>query len=142
MSASAGQVPRRTPTDPDTGFMSDFVSIFAGVLLLISAAFGILQGASAIANDDLYSAGSEYLYKFDMTVWGWTHVVIGVLCLLVAIGILRGSSWGQVSGMVIAGLSAITNFAFLPHYPLWGITIIALDLLIIWALSTQLKSGS
>ena len=122
--------------------MSDFISMFAGVLLLISGAFGTLQGASAIANDDLYSAGSEYLYKFDMTAWGWVHVVLGVLCLVVAIGILRGSSWAQVSGMIIAGLSAITNFAFLPHYPLWAITIIALDLLIIWALSAQVKSGS
>lgn len=139
MSTSTGSTPRRTSSDPAAGFLTDFISIFAGVLLLISAAFGLLQGASAIANDDLYSAGSDYLYKLDMTAWGWTHVVIGVLCLLVAIGILRGASWGQVSGMVIAGLSAIANFAFLPHYPLWAITIIALDVLIIWALSVQLK---
>ena len=122
--------------------MVDFVAILAGVLLLLNAAFGILQGASAIANDDLYSAGSDYLYKLDMTVWGWTHVVIGVLGFVVAIGILRGASWGLVSGMIIAGLSAIANFAILPYYPLWGITIIALDVLIIWALSVQLKSSS
>jgi hypothetical protein len=127
--------------DPAEGFMTDFVSVFAGVLLLMSAAFGILQGASAIANDDLYSAGSDYLYKFDMDVWGWTHVVIGVLCVVVAIGILRGSSWGQISGIIIAGLSAIANFAFIPHYPLWAITVIAVDLLIIHALAIQLKRG-
>ncbi|WP_345518323.1 DUF7144 family membrane protein [Nocardioides conyzicola] len=119
--------------------MTDLVSVFAGVMLLISGAFGILQGASAIANDDLYSAGSDYLYKFDMDVWGWTHVVIGVLCVVVAIGILRGSSWAQVSGMIIAGLSAVANFAFLPRYPLWAITVIAVDILVIHALSTQLK---
>jgi len=142
MSTSAGSRRSQIPAEPAHGFLIDFVSILAGVLLLINAAFGILQGASAIANDDLYSAGSDYLYKLDMTVWGWTHVVIGVLCFVVAIGILRGASWGQVSGMVIAGLSAIANFAFLPYYPLWGITIIALDVLIIWALSVQLKSSS
>lgn len=131
--------PRRASKEPDWGFMTDFMSIFAGVLLVIGAAFGILQGASAIANDDLYAAGSDYLYKFDMTVWGWTHVVLGVLGALVAIGIFLGTSWGRVCGMIVAGLSAIANFAFLPYYPLWAITVIAIDVLIIHALATQLK---
>ena len=125
--------------DPTEGFMTDFVGVLAGVLLLMSGAFEILQGASAIANDDLYSAGSDFLYQFNMTTWGWVHLVIGVLSIIVGIGILAGRSWGQVAGMIIAGLSAIANFAFLPHYPLWAITVIAVDLLIIYALSVQLR---
>jgi hypothetical protein len=119
--------------------MTDVVSVLAGVLLLMNGAFEILQGASAIANDDLYSAGSDFLYQFDMTTWGWVHLVIGLLSIVVGIGVLAGKSWGLVSGMIIAGLSALANFAFLPHYPLWAITVIAVDLLIIHALSVQLR---
>lgn len=141
MSEASTAAGRRVAADPAAGFMTDFISIFAGVLLLINAGFGILQGASAIANDDLYAAGSEYLYRLDMTVWGWTHVVIGVLSAIVAVGILRGTSWGYVAGMIIAGLSAIANFAFLPLYPFWAIIVIALDVLVIHALATQLKRG-
>lgn len=125
--------------DPAAGFMTDVVGVLAGVLLLMSGAFEILQGASAIANDDLYAAGSDFLYQFDMTVWGWVHLVIGVLSIIVGIGILGGRSWALVAGMIIAGLSAIANFAFLPHYPLWAVTVIAVDLLIIHALSVQLR---
>jgi membrane-associated PAP2 superfamily phosphatase len=119
--------------------MTDVVGVLAGVLLLMSGAFEILQGAAAIANGDLYSAGSDFLYQFNMTVWGWVHLVIGVLSIIVGIGILGGRSWALVAGMIIAGLSAIANFAFLPHYPLWAITVIAVDLLIIHALSVQLR---
>jgi hypothetical protein len=131
----------RVSNDPAGGFMTDVISMFAGVLLLVAAGFSILQGAAAIANGDIYAAGSDYLYDFNMTVWGWVYLVLGVLGLIVAIGVLRRTSWGQVSGMIIAGLSALANFASLPHYPLWAISVIAVDLLIIYALSTQLKRG-
>jgi len=132
---------RRVKEDPADGFVIELVSVLAGVLLVIAGGFSIFQGAAAIADGDFYAAGSDYLYHFNMTVWGWVHVVIGVLCVIVAVGVLRGSSWGQVAGMLIAGLSALANFAFLPHYPLWAITVIAVDLLIIYALSTQLRRG-
>jgi hypothetical protein len=131
----------RRAADTGGGFVTDLVSMLAGVLLIIAACFSMLQGAAAIANGDIYAAGSDYLFQFNMTAWGWVHLVIGVLCLIVAIGILRGTSWGQLCGMLVAGLSAVANFAFLPHYPLWAITVIAVDLLIIYALSTQLKRG-
>ncbi len=121
--------------------MTDFVSTLAGVLLIVAATFEILQGAAAIANDDLYASSSEYLFRFDLTVWGWVHVVIGVLCFIVAVGILRNASWAQISGIIVAGLSAMANFAFLPYYPIWAIIVIAINVLIIYALSTKLKDG-
>lgn len=122
------------------GFVADFAATFAGVLLLITATMDILQGASAIANDDLYSQGSDYLYKFDMDVWGWIHVVIGAVSIAIAIGILRRVGWGQVGGMIIAGLGILTNFASLPHYPLWSLIVIAFYALVIWSLSAQMKN--
>jgi hypothetical protein len=120
------------------GAWADVVSTFGGVVLLIGSAMGALQGLSAIANDDLYSEGSDYLYKFDMQVWGTVHLVIAALSAIVAVGVLARKSWGQMCGIIVAGLSVIGNFAFLPHYPLWSLTLIALDALVIWALLTQL----
>ncbi len=108
------------------------------MILLVAGGFGMIQGASAVANDDLYSQGSDYLYQFDMTAWGWVHLVLGAIGVLVAVGILMRKSWAFVSGMLVAGLSMLTNFAFIPHYPFWAITLIALDVLVVWALSNQL----
>jgi hypothetical protein len=121
------------------GLAADVTATFAGVLLMIASFFDILQGASAVANDDLYAQGSEYLYKFDMTAWGWIHVVIGVLGVAVSIGILRRAGWGQVTGIIVAGLSMLTNFAFLPVYPVWGAFIIGFNALVIWALCVQMR---
>lgn len=134
----ADQGPQEPGDYTTRGAWADVVGTFAGVLLLAAGAFGALQGASAVANDDLYSQGSEYLYDFDMTVWGWIHVTIGLASIVVAVGILMRRSWGQVTGMIVAGLSMVANFAFLPHYPFWALVLIAINVLIVWALSTQL----
>ena len=121
-------------------FMADLTATLGGVLLIMASCMSFLQGASAIANDDLYSQGSDYTYRLNMTTWGWIHVALGVLCLVVAIGILMRTSWGQVTGMIVAGLSVLANFAFLPVYPWWAVIVIAFDLVVLWALSVQLRN--
>ena len=141
-------VPRRRTHEPGSrndidyssrGLVADLAATFGGVLLIIASAFDVLPGASAIANDDLYSAGSEYLYKLNMTTWGASTSSIGV------VGDRRrrrdpdAAGWGLVLGMIVAGLSMLTNFAFLPHYPFWSIIIIAFNALVIWALSVQVR---
>ncbi|MGY2702359.1 MULTISPECIES: DUF7144 family membrane protein [unclassified Nocardioides] len=122
------------------GAVADVTATFAGVLLIVVALLDILQGASAIANDDLYSQGSDYLYKFDMDVWGWVHVVLGVISIAVAVGIIRRVGWGQLGGMIVAGLGILTNFAALPHYPIWSVIVIAFYALVMWSLSVQMKN--
>ena len=122
------------------GFVADAAASFAGVLLLVTSAFDVLQGIAAIANEDLYAAGTEYLYKLNVSGWGWVHLVLGVLGIAVAVAILRRVAWGQILGIIIAALAMLTNFAFLPLYPWWSLTIILANLLIIWALSVQLRN--
>jgi hypothetical protein len=124
------------------GGLADVTATFAGVLLMLASFFDILQGASAVHDDELFAAGTEYLYKIDVTAWGWTHIVIGVIGVVVSIGILMRKSWGQLTGMVVAGLSILTNFAFLPFYPIWAAMIIGFNIAVIWALSYQMKRGS
>jgi hypothetical protein len=77
-----------------------------------------------------------YLYEFDVTGWGWIHLILGILVGGAGIGIIQGATWGRVVGMAVAGISLLANFLFIPHYPVWSILIIALDVLIIWALVT------
>lgn len=132
------EYPSQTWDYSTKGSWADVVATFAGVFLILSAGMEILHGAAAIQNGDLYAAGHSYLYQFNMTTWGWIHISIGVLSAAAAIGILLRRSWGQISGLVITGLSMIANFAFIPHYPIWSIIVIAFDLLVMWALLAQL----
>lgn len=122
------------------GAFADFTAAFAGVLLIITSAMDVLQGAAAVSNGDLYAAGSDYLYKFNMTTWGWIYIVLGVIGVAVGIGILRRASWGQVLGMIVAGLAMLANFAGLPHYPFWSMILIAFNGAVIWALALQLRN--
>ena len=120
------------------GSWSQGVSFVAGLLLGMAAAFEILQGVAAIAKDGMFASGVDYVYKLNTSTWGWTHVVIGVLLTVVAIGMLAQKTWGHVTGLIVAGLSTIANFAFLPYYPVWSLTIIAINILIICALGSLL----
>jgi hypothetical protein len=112
------------------------ISISAAFMLIILAAVSILQGISAILDDELYVAGIEYIYKFDTTTWGWVHVVLGALALLCGVGLAIGSTWARYAAMAIAALVIVANFMSLPYYPAWSIVIIALSVVIIWAVST------
>ncbi|WP_069163245.1 DUF7144 family membrane protein [Nocardia altamirensis] len=112
------------------------VSLAAAVLLLTVGVISILQGISAIAADQLYVVGFEYIYRFDTTSWGWTHTVLGVLLSICAIGLMYGATWARVSAIIVAALSIIGNFLSLPYYPAWSILIIVLDVVVIWAVAT------
>lgn len=117
-------------------------SIGAGILLAVVGVLQIFQGISAVANDDLIVVGPEYTYQFDLTSWGWWHIVLGALAVIIAIGLLAGQTWGRVAAMVIAALSIIANFLWLPYYPWWSILIIAVDIVVIWAVATWRPDNS
>ena len=113
------------------------VTLFAGVMLCTVSVFQILQGIAAISKDDVFISGINYTYKLGVSQWGWNHLVLGVIALGAGIGIVLGYVWGFIAGIVIASLSALANFAFIPHYPVWSIIVIAINVLVIWALCTQ-----
>ncbi|MGW4631557.1 DUF7144 family membrane protein [Nocardia sp. NPDC004415] len=116
--------------------VAEGISVVAACLLLIMAAASVLQGIAALANDELYVAGVEYVYRFDTTTWGWIHVVLGALGLIVGVGLVLGAAWGRYSALAVAALVIVANFLSLPYYPAWSIVIIALSVLVIWAVST------
>ncbi|WP_371480862.1 hypothetical protein [Kitasatospora sp. NBC_00315] len=122
---------------PGTSVNSGWVSglaLFAGIMLLVNGILEFFQGLVAVINNDLIVTTPRYVFRFDVTSWGWIHMVIGVLVALAGVGVLRGALWGRIAGIVLASLSAIASFLWLPYYPLWNIIVIALDVFVVWAL--------
>ena len=111
---------------------------FAGFMLTLVAILQVLEGISAVANDKVYVAGLDYAYEFDVTTWGWIHIVVGLLALATGIGILLAQPWAQLAGILVAGVALLANFAFMPYYPFWSLAIMALDVFVIWALCHEL----
>jgi hypothetical protein len=115
------------------------IAVFAGLVMIIGGAFQALEGLAAVVNDEWLVVRPEYVFAFDLTVWGVIHLLIGLALLVIGVSLLRGQTWARVAGMVVAVISAIMNFVFLPFSPLWAILIIAVDMLVIWALASYLR---
>jgi uncharacterized membrane-anchored protein YitT (DUF2179 family) len=115
------------------------MAVFAGVIMIIGGAFQAVEALAAIVNDKYLVVLPEYIYAFDLTLWGWIHLLVGLGLLAIGIFLLRGATWARMAGIVVAVISAIVNFAWLPYSPWWALMVIAIDVLIIWALTSYLR---
>jgi hypothetical protein len=109
--------------------------VFAATMLLIIGVFHAIAGLVAIFDDEFYIVGREYTFKLDTTAWGWIHLLMGLLLVGAGWGLFARKAWAGVAAIVLAGLSAIANFFFIPYYPFWAIVVIALDVWVIWSLT-------
>lgn len=117
------------------------VATFAAVTLVTLAIFQILQAIAAIAEDEVFVTGINYSYSIDISSWGWIHLTLGLIALAIGFGLLAEQAWARVAGIVVAVLVSLANFASLPYYPLWSMLVIAFSVLVIWALTTQMKEA-
>ena len=111
--------------------------LFAGVMMIMAGAFQAFSGLVALFEDEFYVATRNYLFQFDATTWGWIHLIGGALVAVAGFAVMAGQTWARVVGIILAVLSAIANFTFLPYYPFWAIIIIAVDVFVIWALAVH-----
>jgi len=109
--------------------------VFAGFFMIINGIFGGLQGLSALLRDQSYFVvGENGLLTFNYTAWGWIHLLLGILLIVVGIFLLRGAGWARILAVIIVGIHMIAQFGFISSFPVWGIIMIALDALILYAL--------
>jgi hypothetical protein len=117
--------------------MAHGVAVFAGVIMIVAGAFQAVEGLAGIVNDKYLVVLENYFLAFDITLWGWLHLLVGLALLAIGIFLLRGATWARVAGMIFAGISALLNFVWLPHSPWWSLLVIAIDILVIWALAND-----
>jgi hypothetical protein len=115
------------------------LTAFAGFMMILVGFFQAIAGFAALLEDEFYVIGREYIFQFDVTTWGWIHLLLGVVLILAGIGVLRGGVVGRTIAVIIVSISAIANFIFLLGWdqPVWSTLLIALDVAIIWALTVH-----
>jgi hypothetical protein len=113
------------------------LTVFAGVMMIMLGVFQAIQGVVALFNDTFYVTGQKWVFQFDITTWGWIHLIVGVLVAVAGFFVFRGAVWARAVGIGIAAISAVLNFMWLPYYPFWSMLIIALDVFVIWALAVH-----
>ncbi|MFD3564696.1 hypothetical protein ACFWVU_34305 [Streptomyces sp. NPDC058686] len=117
-------------------------TVFAGVLMMVSGILGILNGIAGLAKDDVYTRVGDYTYAFNLTTWGWIHLILGVIVTITGYGILQDSGWARAVGIAIASLYVIAYFLFLPYAPVWSVIAIGIGVFVIWALAEGPKSAA
>ncbi len=110
---------------------------FAGMMMILLGFFHGIAGLAAILENELYVLTADYVLRFDVTAWGWIHLAFGVLVFVAGWALFAGAVWARTIGVILAAISILANFAWLPWYPLWSIVMIAVGSFVIWALTVH-----
>jgi hypothetical protein len=110
---------------------------FAGFMLILIGIMDIIQGLVALIDDEFYVVTQEFIFEFDVTTWGWIHLILGAILIASGVGIFSGNVAARTVGVILAGLAAIANFMWLPYYPIWSIIVISISIAVIWALTAH-----
>jgi hypothetical protein len=112
--------------------------VFAGIMMVMLGTFHIIDGLIALFNDEYFLvAKSGLTVHVDYTVWGWVHLIGGVIVIVAGVGLFSGQVWARFIAVPIAMLSALVNIAFLSAYPIWSTIMITIDILVIWAVTVH-----
>ena len=108
--------------------------VFAAIMLGLVGMWNFFEGIAAIANAHVYVANANYVFS-DLKTWGWIMTIIGVVTVIAAMTVLSGAEWARWFGIGVAGVNAIGQLMFIPAYPVWGLLMFAVDILIIYGLA-------
>lgn len=135
--AGAG-IPARSPKgEPTPTGWTGWIA-FAGYMMMLLGTFHAIQGFVALLDDGYYLVGKNGLaVHVDYTTWGWAHLVLGTLVALAGVSLLAGRMWARIVAVLAALVSSLVNVAFLAAFPLWSTIMIALNIIIIWAVTVH-----
>jgi hypothetical protein len=129
---------RRAPTDAGpSGWI-----VFAATILFIGGMFDAIWGLGAVLNDKVVTVGGHGgVLVWDVTVWGWVHIVIGCIMIATSIGLFAMKGWARFFGILFATLSALLQVGVLPAFPLWALLVVTLDIIVIYQLTARWEPG-
>jgi hypothetical protein len=125
----------RPPASPDPSGWAVGGMIFAATILTLVGIFQAIAGLAAIIEDDFFVVTNNYAFDVDTTVYGWVHLVIGIVVAGAGFALFAGRTSAAIFAIFVAALSAVVNFFSIPYYPFWALLIIALDVWVIWSLT-------
>lgn len=130
-----------TRTQMDTGGIGRTVpsgwAFFVGILLFMVGVFNVIWGLTAIIDDKELTVGRQGVIVWDITAWGWIHLLLGIVMVLTALGLFAGRSWARWTAIFFVMVNAFGQIAWIPIHPLWSVLVITLDVIIIYQLTAR-----
>lgn len=134
MSSSGATAPRHSIDESGvTGWVGWIM--FAGTMMMILGVFHMLQGIVALFRSTAIAFPTSGLaIQVSFTQWGWLHIIAGAIVFAVGLGLFTGRMWARVLGVIVVAISALVNFAWAESYPVWSITLLAIDFVVLYSL--------
>ena len=110
---------------------------FAGILMIMMGFWWIISGFVALLDSEFYVVTLRWIFQFDISTWGWIHLILGIVILAAGCGLFLGAVWARIVGVILAVVAGLLAFAWLPYYPIWAILFIAISVAVIWALTVH-----
>ena len=111
--------------------------VFAAIMMIVAGTLNLLYGIIAAVNDDWIVFTNRANVYLDLSEWGWVHIILGGIVLLSGIALFSGNILARTVAVIVASISLIANFFFIPVYPLWALIVITIDVLVIWAVTAH-----
>jgi hypothetical protein len=112
---------------------------FAAIMMAMIGAITFFEGLVAIFRDEYYVVTGKQVLVFDLTTWGWIMLFWGILLFVTALGLAGKAGWARWVAIVLVTLNLLGQLAFLGNtqYPLWTLTIITLEIVVLYALTVR-----
>jgi vacuolar-type H+-ATPase subunit I/STV1 len=134
MSGGGATVPRQSMEESEvTGWVGWIV--FAGTMMAILGIFHMFEGFIALFRHSYISFPTTGLtVQVSYTQWGWLQILAGAVVFLVGLALFTGRMWARTLGVILVSISALVNFAWATAFPVWSLTLLAIDFLILYAI--------
>ncbi|MEV0283217.1 MULTISPECIES: hypothetical protein [unclassified Kribbella] len=116
--------------------LAGFVA-FAGAMLMVIGLVNVFQGFVALVADEELVLTPEKLIVLDVTAWGWTLIISGILLAVAGGGVLTATTWGRIAAIVLVSLHAVIQIAWFDAYPVWAVMMITLDVIVLYSLTAR-----
>jgi hypothetical protein len=127
----------RTTSRPPAGAELSGWIAFAGVMMIILGSLDALWGLAGVLNNEIVVVGGRGAIIFDITAWGWVHLILGIVVALTGFGLLSGNSAARVAGIFFVALNAVAQIVWFPAAPLWAFLMVIIDIVIIYQLTAN-----
>ena len=112
--------------------------VFASIMLVVVGAVNMVQGFVALFQDDYFVVRSgDQLLLLVLHGLGLVPPDLGGAQLLAGLGLNTGHGWARLLALGVACISIVIKMLFLAAFPVWSVVIIALDVIVIYALTAR-----
>jgi uncharacterized membrane protein (DUF2068 family) len=115
-----------------------------GILMLIIATIDVCQGLIAIIRSEYYVMAPNQIVVFDTTAWGWITLIWGIVVGIAGFGLLSGANWARWFTIIAGSINFIVQLGFVgsTQYPLWALTALALNAIVLYAVIVRWDEAS